>query len=437
MIKCTKGLAIKSQRNLESVKILVVGNGGREHAIVWTLLQSPQVTQVLCVPGNGGTATMERCQNLSFRVDDFAGIARFAEVNGVSLVVVGPELPLSLGIVDYLQNRNIPVFGPTRAGAQIESSKTWAKAIMEEAGVPTPKSATFTDLTTARAYIEQQGAPIVVKADGLAGGKGVIVAETLLDALTAVELLFAQNYEKLLIEEFLVGQELSVLAITDGKTIRSLLPAQDHKRIGDGDTGANTGGMGAYAPAPLGTPALMTRIQNEVLEPTLVKLKQKGIDYRGVLYAGLMISPTGDLKVLEFNCRFGDPETQAILPLLATPLVDLLMACTEQRLAALPPIEWKSAVSACVTIAAQGYPGNYERGKVIAGLDTANTEGTTVFHAGTQLAQNRVVTDGGRVLGVTSTAPDFATAIERAYQGVRLITFDGMYYRQDIGQKAL
>jgi phosphoribosylamine---glycine ligase len=419
------------------VKILVVGNGGREHAIVWTLLQSPQVTQVLCVPGNGGTATMERCQNLSFRVDDFAGIARFVEVNGVSLVVVGPELPLSLGIVDYLQNRNIPVFGPNRAGAQIESSKTWAKAIMEEAGVPTPRSATFTDLETARAYIEQQGAPIVVKADGLAAGKGVIVAETLLDAFTAVELLFAQDYGKLLIEEFLVGQELSVIAITDGKTIRSLLPAQDHKRIGDGDTGANTGGMGAYAPAPLGTPALMTRIQHEVLEPTLAMLKRKGIDYRGVLYAGLMISPTGDLKVLEFNCRFGDPETQAILPLLVTPLVDLLMACTEQRLAALPPIEWKSAVSTCVTIAAQGYPANYERGKVIAGLDTANTEGTTVFHAGTQLTQNRVVTDGGRVLGVTSTAPDFATAIERAYQGVRLITFEGMYYRQDIGQRSL
>ena len=419
------------------MKILVVGNGGREHAIAWTLLQSPQVTQVLCVPGNGGTATMARCQNLSFRVDDFAGIARFAEVNGVALVVVGPELPLSLGIVDYLQNRDIPVFGPTKAGAQIESSKTWAKAIMEEAGVPTPKSATFTDLNTARAYIEQQGAPIVVKADGLAAGKGVIVAETLPDALTAVELLFAQNYEKLLIEEFLVGQELSVIAITDGKTIRALLPAQDHKRIGDGDTGANTGGMGAYAPAPLGTPALMIRIQKEVLEPTLVKLKQKGIDYRGVLYAGLMIAPNGDLKVLEFNCRFGDPETQAILPLLATPLVDLLMACTEQRLAALPPIEWKSAVSTCVTIAAQGYPSNYERGKVISGLDSANIDGTTVFHAGTQFTHNQVITDGGRVLGVTSTAPDFATAIERAYQGVKSITFDGMYYRQDIGQKAL
>jgi len=437
MIECTEGLATKSRGSLASVKILVVGNGGREHAIVWALLQSPQVTQVLCVPGNGGTALMDRCQNLSFRVDDFGGIARFAEVNGVSLVIIGPELPLSLGITDYLQNRNIPVFGPTRTGAQIESSKTWAKSMMEEARVPTPKSATFTDLTTARAYIEQQGAPIVVKADGLASGKGVVVAETLAEALTAVELLFAQNYDKLLIEEYLTGQELSVIALTDGKTIRPLLPVQDHKRIGDGDTGANTGGMGAYAPAPLATPALMTRIQHEILEPTLAALKQKGIDYRGVLYAGLMITPDGEPKVLEFNCRFGDPETQAILPLLATPLVDLLLACVEQRLAALPPIEWKSAVSTCVTIAAQGYPGNYERGKVIGGIDTANTDGTIVFHAGTQLKQNRIVTDSGRVLGVTSIAPDFATAIDRAYQGVRAITFEGMYYRQDIAQRAL
>jgi phosphoribosylamine---glycine ligase len=419
------------------VKILVVGNGGREHAIAWSLLQSPQVTQVLCVPGNGGTATMERCQNLSFRVDDFGGIARFAEVNGVSLVVVGPELPLSLGIVDYLQNRGIPVFGPTRSGAQIESSKTWAKAIMQDAGIPTAKSATFTELKAARAYIEQQGAPIVVKADGLASGKGVVVAQTLAEALTAVELLFAQGYDTLIIEEYLTGQEVSVLALTDGKTIRPLLPAQDHKRIGDGDTGANTGGMGAYAPAPLVTPALMARIQNEVLKPTLNTLARRGIDYRGVLYAGLMVAPNGEPKVLEFNCRFGDPETQAILPLLDTPLVDLLLACTEQRLAALPPIEWKSAVSVCVAIAAQGYPGNYDRNKAISGLDLANTDGTIVFHAGTQYKQNRVVTDGGRVLGVTSIAPDFTTAIDRAYQSVRAINFDGMYYRQDIAQRAL
>jgi phosphoribosylamine---glycine ligase len=419
------------------VKILVVGNGGREHAIAWALLQSPQVTQVLCVPGNGGTATMARCQNLSFRVDDFAGIARFAEVNGVAMVVVGPELPLSLGIVDYLQNRGIPVFGPVRAGAQIESSKTWAKAIMEEAGIPTAKSATFTDLNSARAYILAQGAPIVVKADGLASGKGVVVAETVQEALTAVELLFAQDYGTLLIEEYLTGQEVSVIALTDGRTIRALLPAQDHKRIGDGDTGANTGGMGAYAPAPLATPALMARIQKEVLEPTLATLRRKNIDYRGVLYAGLMITPDGEPKVLEFNCRFGDPETQAILPLLSTPLVDLLLACTEQRLAALPPIEWKSAVSVCVAIAANGYPGSYDRGKVITGIDSSNAKGTLVFHAGTQRKEDKIISDGGRVLGVTSTAPDFASAIDQAYQAVRSITFEGMYYRQDIAQRAL
>jgi phosphoribosylamine---glycine ligase len=419
------------------VKILVVGNGGREHAIAWSLLQSPQVTQVLCVPGNGGTATLARCQNLPFRVDDFGGIARFAEVNGVSLVVIGPEMPLSLGIVDYLQNRGMPVFGPTRSGAQIESSKTWAKSVMEQSGIPTAKSATFTEVKSARSYIEQQGAPIVVKADGLASGKGVVVAETVTAALNAVELLFAQGYGTLLIEEYLTGQEVSVLALTDGKTIRPLLPAQDHKRIGDGDTGANTGGMGAYAPAPLVTPALMNRIQNEVLKPTLNTLNRRGIDYRGVLYAGLMVAPNGEPKVLEFNCRFGDPETQAILPLLDTPLVDLLLACTEQRLAALPPIEWKPAVSVCVAIAAQGYPGNHDRHKVISGLDLANTNDTIVFHAGTKYEQNRVLTDGGRVLGVTSIAPDFTTAIDRAYQSVRQINFDGMYYRQDIAQRAL
>ncbi len=419
------------------MKILVVGNGGREHAIAWSLLQSPQVTQVLCVPGNGGTATMDRCQNLPFRVDDFGGIARFAEVNGVALVVIGPELPLSLGIVDYLKNYNLPVFGPTRAGAQLESSKTWAKALMESAGIATAKSATFTDPQAARAYVRKQGAPIVVKADGLASGKGVIVAPTLPEALTAIELLFAQGYGTLIVEEFLTGAEVSVLALTDGRTIRPLLPAQDHKRIGDGDTGANTGGMGAYAPAPLVTPALMTRIQAEVLQPTLAALSDRGIDYRGVLYAGLMIGADGEPKVLEFNCRFGDPETQAILPLLDTSLADLLVACTEQRLAALPPIVWKQAVSVCVAIAAGGYPGKYERNKPISGLDRVNREDTIVFHAGTQSRQNRILTDGGRVLGVTSIAPDFASAIDRAYAGVSAIEFEGMYYRRDIAQRAL
>jgi phosphoribosylamine--glycine ligase len=380
---------------------------------------------------------MAGCQNLSFRVDDFEGITRFAEVNGVALVVVGPEYPLSLGITDYIQDRGIPVFGPVKAGAQIESSKSWAKEIMEAAGVPTAKSQTFTNISAALAYIDREGAPIVVKADGLAAGKGVVVAETIEEAKTAVKQLFAQNFDRLVIEEFLTGQEVSVLALTDGKSIRPLLPAQDHKRIGDGDTGANTGGMGAYAPAPLATAALMARVQTEVLEPTLATLRKKGIDYRGVLYAGLMITPEGEPKVLEFNCRFGDPETQAILPLLATPLVDLLFACTEQNLAALPPIEWKPEVSSCVVVAAGGYPGNYERGKVISGTDIAKERGTIVFHAGTQLKQDRVVSDGGRVLAVTATASDFKTAIDRAYEGVRAIKFEGMYYRQDIAQRAL
>jgi phosphoribosylamine--glycine ligase len=380
---------------------------------------------------------MAGCQNLSFRVDDFEGITRFAEVNGVALVVVGPEYPLSLGITDYIQDRGIPVFGPVKAGAQIESSKSWAKEIMEAAGVPTAKSQTFTNISAALAYIDREGAPIVVKADGLAAGKGVVVAETIEEAKTAVKQLFAQNFDRLVIEEFLTGQEVSVLALTDGKTIRPLLPAQDHKRIGDGDTGANTGGMGAYAPAPLANSALMARVQTEVLEPTLSTLRKKGIDYRGVLYAGLMITPEGEPKVLEFNCRFGDPETQAILPLLATPLVDLLFACTEQNLATLPPIEWKPEVSSCVVVAAGGYPGNYERGKVISGTDIAKERGTIVFHAGTQLKQDRVVSDGGRVLAVTATASDFKTAIDRAYEGVRAIKFEGMYYRQDIAQRAL
>jgi phosphoribosylamine--glycine ligase len=380
---------------------------------------------------------MAGCQNLSFRVDDFEGITRFAEVNGVALVVVGPEYPLSLGITDYIQDRGIPVFGPVKAGAQIESSKSWAKEIMEAAGVPTAKSQTFTNISAALAYIDREGAPIVVKADGLAAGKGVVVAETIEEAKTAVKQLFAQNFDRLVIEEFLTGQEVSVLALTDGKTICPLLPAQDHKRIGDGDTGANTGGMGAYAPAPLANSALMARVQTEVLEPTLATLRKKGIDYRGVLYAGLMITPEGEPKVLEFNCRFGDPETQAILPLLATPLVDLLFACTEQNLAALPPIEWKPEVSSCVVVAAGGYPGNYERGKVISGTDIAKERGTIVFHAGTQLKQDRVVSDGGRVLAVTATASDFKTAIDRAYEGVRAIKFEGMYYRQDIAQRAL
>lgn len=419
------------------MKVLVVGNGGREHALAWKLLQSQRIRQVICIPGNGGTATTERCQNVPLRVDDFEGIVRFTVVQNISLVVVGPELPLALGITDYLRehNPNLLVFGPTQEGAQIEASKYWAKSLMESAGIPTPRFATFTKAEAAIDYVMTQGAPIVVKADGLAAGKGVIVAATVEEAKAGVESLFKNGFDTVVIEECLTGQEVSILALTDGITVRPLLPAQDHKRIGEGDTGENTGGMGAYAPAPLVTPALMERIEQEILQPTVDALRQRGIDYRGVLYAGLMITPAGDPMVLEFNCRFGDPETQAILPLLETPLEELLLACTQQRLEQLPPISWKPGAAACVIAAAQGYPGAYQKGQVITGIKEAEEQGAVVFQAGTQLKQQQLVTDGGRVLGVTATGDTFEQAISGAYVAMNCIQYEGMYYRKDIGHR--
>ncbi|AFY46581.1 phosphoribosylamine--glycine ligase [Nostoc sp. PCC 7524] len=422
------------------MKVLVVGNGGREHALAWKMLRSPQVEEVVCVPGNGGTANMARCKNLPLAVDDFDLISQYALENGISLVVVGPEVPLAKGITDYLQDKGLMVFGPTRAGAQIEASKAWAKALMQEAGIPTAKAAVFTEATAAKSYVKAQGAPIVVKADGLAAGKGVTVATTVAEAETAIDAIFQGQFGSagkfVVIEECLVGQEVSVLALTDGITIRPLLPAQDHKRIGEGDTGENTGGMGAYAPAPIATPAIMARVQTEVLERAIAALKSKGIDYCGVLYAGLMISPDGDLKVLEFNCRFGDPETQVILPLLATPLEELILACIQQRLGELPPIAWHEAAAATVVAASGGYPGDYEKGKVITGIEEAEAAGVTVFHAGTKLnQQQQIVTDGGRVLNITAIGDNFDQALATAYKGLQSIQFSGMYYRRDIGYR--
>ncbi|NTW21857.1 MAG: phosphoribosylamine--glycine ligase, partial [Nostocales cyanobacterium W4_Combined_metabat2_030] len=354
------------------MKVLVIGNGGREHALAWKLLQSKKINKLVCVPGNGGTATMPGCENLPLAVDDFAGISEYAVNNDISLVIVGPEVPLAQGITDYLQNQGLMVFGPNKEGAQIEASKAWAKALMTEAGVPTAKSAVFTEAAPAKAYIQSEGAPIVIKADGLAAGKGVTVAETIAQAEAAIEAIFQGQFgsagSSVVIEECLVGQEVSILALTDGLTIRPLLPAQDHKRVGEGDTGENTGGMGAYAPAPIATPQLMARVQTEVLERTIHALQARGIDYRGILYAGLMISPDGDFRVLEFNCRFGDPETQVILPMLETPLEDLILACIEQRLEDMPPIAWKQGAAATVVAASGGYPGEYAKGKVITGL---------------------------------------------------------------------
>ncbi len=417
------------------MKVLVVGAGGREHALAWKILQSDGVERVFCTPGNGGTAVLRNCENIAIAVDDFEGILKLIQEKAIDLVVVGPELPLSLGITDYLQPHNIKVFGPNKAGATIEASKSWAKDLMIAGGIPTAKSATFTDREGAKNYILQEGAPIVVKADGLAAGKGVIVAMSQDKALEAMEELFAQNFGKVVIEEFLTGQEVSVLALTDGVTIRPLIPAQDHKQIGEGDMGANTGGMGAYAPTPLVNDELGDRITKEILEPTLRELQKRGIDYRGVLYAGLMITPEGDPKTLEFNCRFGDPETQAVLPILKTPFAEVLLACAQQRLVDLPSLEWHKGSCVCVVIAAGGYPGSYEKGKVITGIPEAETQGSIVFHAGTKLVDQTILTDGGRVLGVTSRGADFKSAIALAYQAVEKIKFEGMYYRRDIGHR--
>ena len=433
----------------------MVGSGGREHALAWKLLQSPRVQEVFCIPGNGGTAQLDRCRNIAMGVSDFEGIARLALVNNMGLIVVGPEVPLAEGITDYLQQQNLTVFGPTQAGAQIESSKAWAKVLMQEAKIPAAESDAFTDAASAIAHLKAlngkaqdakaQGKPIVIKADGLAAGKGVTVAITLEEAIAAVEASFGGQFgaagQQVLIEEYLAGQEVSVLAITDGLTIRPLLPAQDHKQIGEGDTGANTGGMGAYAPTPVVSPALMERIQTEILEPAIAALRNRGIDYRGVLYAGLMITPEGEPKVIEFNCRFGDPETQVVLPLLETPLEDVLLACAEQRLEQLPPLAWKTESAACVVIAAGGYPEAYKKGYPIQGIEQAEASGaasgTIVFHAGTKLKQDQLVSEGGRVLAVTALGETFEAAIAHAYEAVGYIEFKDSYYRKDIGHRVL
>ena len=423
------------------MKVLVVGSGGREHALAWKLLQSPNIDRVFCIPGNGGTATMPNCQNVSLSIDDFEGILRFAQVQGVGFTVVGPELPLALGIVDYFQAAEALIFGPTQEGAQIEASKSWAKTLMQEANIPTAASATFQSHDAALAYVQAQGAPIVIKADGLASGKGVTVAMSLEEATEAIDRIFAGQFgsagETVVIEEFMTGQEVSVLAVTDGKTIRPLMPAQDHKRLGDGDTGPNTGGMGAYAPAPIATPALMAKVQTQILEPAIAALTARGIDYRGCLYAGLMVTPEGEPKVVEFNCRLGDPETQAVLPLLDSNLDELLMACVEGKLSSFAPIKWKAQSSVCVVTAAGGYPDKVETGQFVTGIGKAEELGAFVFQSGTKLKNNALVTSGGRVLGITALGDNLRNAIAKVYSAVGAVGYDGMYYRKDIASKAL
>ncbi|MDM7327264.1 MAG: phosphoribosylamine--glycine ligase [Thermosynechococcus sp. Uc] len=423
------------------MKVVVIGSGGREHAIAWKLLDSPQVSQVYCLPGNGGTACLERCENVAIAATALTDIGNFAKEKKVDLVVVGPEVPLAAGLGDRLQSLGIPVFGPTQAGAQIEASKAWAKALMASAQIPTAKAAVFDDYEVASRYVQTQGAPIVIKADGLAAGKGVTVAATEAEAIAALERIFGGEFgaagQRVVIESVLEGQEVSVLAITDGQTIVPLLPAQDHKRVGEGDTGPNTGGMGVYAPVPWVTSELMERIQKTILEPTLRALQDRGIHYCGVLYAGLMVTPAGDPYVVEFNCRFGDPETQVVLPLLETPLIEVLLACVEGRLARLGALQWRHEVALSVVMAAGGYPGSYRKGDVIQGIPNAMAQGVLVFHAGTRWQDGQWYTNGGRVLNITALAPDFATAQAKAYAGVNAIQFADCYYRRDIGYRIL
>ncbi len=422
------------------MKIIVVGSGGREHALAWALLQSPQVEQVFCCPGNGGTATLNRCQNIPIQATDLVDITQLALDEQASLVVVGPEVPLALGLVDRLQAAGISAFGPIQAGAQIEASKAWAKQLMLDANIPTAKAAVFAAASPAIAHVRAQTAPIVVKADGLAAGKGVTVASSIPEAIEAIEAAFGGEFgaagSRVVIEECLIGQEISVLALTDGQVIRPLVPAQDHKRIGEGDTGPNTGGMGAYAPVPWVTPELIGKIQSRILEPALHALQARGIDYRGVLYAGLMITPGGEPFVIEFNCRFGDPETQVVLPLLQTPLLDVLLACVQGNLAALGDLAWAEEMAMGVVMAAGGYPGHFRKGDEITGVTAAQAT-ALVFQAGTRAANGQLFTDGGRVLTVVGRGLDVNAALAQAYKAVDQIHFPNAYCRRDIGYRLL
>ena len=421
------------------MKVLVVGGGGREHALCWALGRSDSVDEVIASPGNPGIGRCARLEGVP--VSDIDGMVALARGDGVDLVVVGPEAPLVSGMADALTAQGIPVFGPSAAAAQLEGSKVFAKRVMTAAGVPTACALEFTDANEALDYVRGAQRPLVVKADGLAAGKGVIVCDDAAEAEAAVDRImtsrdFGAAGDRVLIEDRLSGQEASILAFCDGRTVVPMIAAQDHKPIGEGDTGPNTGGMGAYAPAPLVTPEMFDRAADEVLRPTVAAMAEAGTPYVGVLYAGLMID--GDeMNVLEFNCRFGDPETQAVLPLFSGDLARVMLSCCRGELdPAL--VAWKAGAAVCVVLASGGYPGSYEKGKAITGIDAAEAmEGVTVFHAGTAVSGGGLVTAGGRVLGVTAVRGSVSDAIEASYEAADLIRFDGAYCRRDIGRKAL
>ncbi|MGC7847237.1 phosphoribosylamine--glycine ligase [Desulforudis sp. 1088] len=419
------------------MKILVIGGGGREHALVWKLSQSPRVTEIFAAPGNPGMLGSAAC--VPIQAEDIPALLEFAKKEHIDLTVVGPEAPLVKGLADVFAENGLRVFGPERRAAQLEGSKSFAKEVMLAAGVPTAAAQVFDNYAEADSYIRALRGPCVVKADGLAAGKGVIVAQRPVEALQAAEDMlvkgaFGEAGSRILVEEVLEGEEASLLAFTDGKTVLPLLPAQDHKRIYDGDLGPNTGGMGAYAPAPVCPPAMISRVVEEIIVPTVKELKSRGIVYRGVIYAGLMITGDGP-KVLEFNVRFGDPEAQPLLALLKNDLADVCEAVIEGRLHEIE-LAWEEGAAVCVVLAAQGYPGAYPKGDLISGLEEAAKD-AMVFHAGTALRNGKIVTAGGRVLGITARGRDLNEAIDRAYRTVNKISFEGMHFRRDIAQKAL
>jgi phosphoribosylamine--glycine ligase len=420
------------------MNVLVVGGGGREHSLVWKIGQSPRVSEVFCAPGNAGIAQMAACVEIS--ATDVESLATFAQRNRVDLTVVGPELPLAMGIVDRFEEMGLRIFGPHKAAAEIESSKVFCKDLLSKYGVPTAAHRAFDGRDEAAKYIESFGTPVVVKADGLSAGKGVIPSMTKEDALKAlntimVEKAFGDAGNRVIIEEFLAGEEASFIVLTDGETVVPLASSQDHKPIYDGDRGPNTGGMGAYSPAPVVTEEVHRQIMEEIMVPAIRGMASEGRPYRGVLYAGLMIKD-GQPKVLEFNCRFGDPENQPIMMRMKGDIVPLLEACIDGDLQG--PIDWDPRWAVCVVMASKGYPGSYEKNKLIRGLDSvAEMEDVFVFHAGTAREGEDIVTSGGRVLGVTALGGDVKAAIDLAYSAVKKIQWDGAYYRSDIGKRAL
>ena len=417
------------------MNILVIGSGGREHALFWKLSESPQTGHIYAIPGNPGMGEM-----IDISVMDNDAILRFAKEKEIGLVVVGPEVPLMNGLADDLEKAGIRAFGPRANAAEIEGSKSFAKDLMKKYGIPTARYEVFTEAEPARAYIRREGAPIVVKADGLAAGKGVIVAMTEQEALDAVDAIMEENSfgdagARVVIEEFMQGEEASLLAFTDGKVIRPMISARDHKRAFDGDKGPNTGGMGTYAPAPVMTTEMTERAVEEILKPTIAAMAKEGRPYTGCLYLGLMITSEGP-KVVEFNARFGDPETQVVLPLLDGDLVEIMCACADGTLADVP-IHWKDGAAVCVVLAAGGYPASYEKGHEITGIADAEAMGALVFHAGTAKKDDALVTNGGRVLGVVGMGADIASAVKAAYNAVERISFQDAYHRKDIAHRAL